>query len=248
MQMSIPSVLSVLQAILKCPAWLLQKLFSIFSGSRESPLPPKQSVPLCSLSDSPYVDESAHSQRQRSYEHAHPQPQRSTYPPLRPAAGYSQSPPAHQSPSQQTPSQPYRQQSVRLAAQRTPPVPPDVAPVTEPIRSYIPQYSQSPSITLQYTPYQPHHQPSVRVPAQRTPRVSPDVQVAPVTEPVRSHIPQVCLSTIHLPVPFTHVFEILSIPFPINRVCSIHPLSLIANRAYESLHNARPPYLLVLLQ
>ncbi|KAG1816053.1 uncharacterized protein BJ212DRAFT_208632 [Suillus subaureus] len=83
--MSISSVLSILEALLKGPVWMLRKVFSIFFGRKESPPLPTQSVALCSLSDSPYDL----------------QPQRSTYPPPRPAAEYSQSPPAHQSPSQQ---------------------------------------------------------------------------------------------------------------------------------------------------
>ncbi|KAG2148596.1 hypothetical protein BD769DRAFT_576855 [Suillus cothurnatus] len=204
MQMFIPSILSLFGALLKGPAWLLQKVISVFFGRKEPPPLPTQSAASCSLSDSPYVYESAHSQHQGSYERTRSQPQRSTYPPPRSAAEHPQSPSAHQSPSQQrstypplrpaaehsqssfayqsplqyTPRQPHRQPSVRTPAQRTPSVSPSVAPVIGPVRSHIPQDIRS----------QPHRQPSVRIPARHTSPVSPDV--TPVTEPVRSQIPQ----------------------------------------------------------
>ncbi|KAG2342952.1 hypothetical protein BDR05DRAFT_333204 [Suillus weaverae] len=202
MQMFIPSVLSALEALLKGPVWLLRKVISIFYGRRESSPPPIPSSALCSLSDSPY--ESAHSQNQRSYERTHSQQQRSTYhayPPPHPAS-------AHQPPSQHKPYQPHRQPSVRFPAQPTPPVSPDVIPVaTEPVRSHIPQRSRRFSgPELATSNDQPHRQPSVRFPAQPTPPVSPDV--TPVaTEPVRSHIPQVCLSMIYLAVLSIHLFD-----------------------------------------
>ncbi|KAG1858906.1 hypothetical protein F4604DRAFT_1170632 [Suillus subluteus] len=63
--------------------------------------------------------------------------------------------------------------------QSTPPVSPDVAPVTEPAQSHTPQRSRrfsGPELATE-----PHRQPSVPFPAQPTPLVSPDV--APVTDP-----------------------------------------------------------------
>ncbi|KAG1890294.1 hypothetical protein F4604DRAFT_1914839 [Suillus subluteus] len=102
-------------------------------------------------------------------------------------AEYSQSPPVHQSPSQHAPSQPYRQQSVRIPAQRAHPLSPDVAPLTEPVRSHIPQHTSS---------------------------------VNAVDSRLRNTLN----------------------PLPLSIAFVVHTLSaLFANRAYESLHNARPP-------
>ncbi|KAG2043488.1 hypothetical protein BDR03DRAFT_941546 [Suillus americanus] len=94
-------------------------------------------------------------------------------------------------------------------------------PPSRPVAEYsrFPSAHQSPS---QYTPYQPNPQ-RVRFPAQPTPPVSPDVPL--VTEPVRSHIPQVCLSMIHLEVLSTHLVEIFSIPFRPSVAFAAHTLS-----------------------
>jgi len=52
--MFIPSVVSAIQVLLKGPAWLLQKLISIFAGWKEA-LPSQKPPPgVCSPSDSPY--------------------------------------------------------------------------------------------------------------------------------------------------------------------------------------------------
>ncbi|KAG1890289.1 hypothetical protein F4604DRAFT_657694 [Suillus subluteus] len=95
---------------------------------------------------------------------------------------------------------------------------PPPRPVAE--HSQSPSAHQSPS---QYTPYRPNSQPSVRFPAEPTHPVSPDVPS--VTEPIRSHIPQVCLSMIHLTVLSTHLFEIFSIPFRPSVIFAAHTLS-----------------------
>ncbi|KAG1816052.1 uncharacterized protein BJ212DRAFT_1356152 [Suillus subaureus] len=168
--------------------------------------PPPPPHPSTKYSQSPSAHQSS-SQQQGSTYHLYPPP------PPHPSTKYSQSPSAHQSPLQQQgstyrlyppppshpairysqyfsahlpqyiPYRPYRQQSVQFPAQLTPPVSPDVAPVTEPLRSYIPQD----------TPFQPYRQQSIQFPAQPTLPVSLDVTA--VTEPIRSDTPQACLLT-----------------------------------------------------
>ncbi|KAG1885144.1 hypothetical protein F4604DRAFT_153365 [Suillus subluteus] len=148
-------------------------------GSTYHLYPPPPSHPATKYSQSPSVHQSP-SQQQGSTYHL--------YPPPHPATKHSQSPSAHQSPLQHTSYQPHRQPSVRLPALPTPPVSPDVVPVTEPVRCHIPQ---------------PHRQQSVQFPAQLSPPVSLDV--AAVTEPVRSDIPQhYRQQSVRIPAQLTH--------------------------------------------
>ncbi|KAG0692227.1 hypothetical protein DFH29DRAFT_545199 [Suillus ampliporus] len=213
MQMFIPSVLSALEALLKCPAWLLRKVFSIFSSQSESP-PPQISSDLCSQSDSPY--EGTPSQWK---------PYDGQASPRRPVVEYHQTPSQHSAypPSQYSPYQPRRQPSAQYPTRPTPLVPRDVPSVVEP---YIPQRPRRdvPSLVepVSYIPQRPRHDiPSVSAPVSYIPQ-RPHRDVFSVAEPVSyipqrphrdvssvaepaSYIPQVCPGILHLL--FTHFFN-----------------------------------------
>ncbi|KAG0692230.1 hypothetical protein DFH29DRAFT_545266 [Suillus ampliporus] len=132
MQTFIPSVLSALEALFKCPVWLLRKVISIFSSRSESP-PLQISSDLYSQSDLPY--------------NAPPSQQRPHHQP-RPAVRHSQSQipsqhSAHQTPSQHLPFQPRGQPSAQYPTR--PLVPRDVPSVAEPV-SHIPERSRRSSV------------------------------------------------------------------------------------------------------
>ncbi|KAG0706031.1 hypothetical protein DFH29DRAFT_1025658 [Suillus ampliporus] len=149
MQTFIPSVLSALEALFKCPVWLLRKVISIFSSRSESP-PLQISSDLYSQSDLPY--------------NAPPSQQRPHHQP-RPAVRHSQSQipsqhSAHQTPSQHLPFQPRGQPSAQYPTR--PLVPRDVPSVAEPRsrRSSVPGLAtRAPDIAVAQIVIDPYEDP-----------------------------------------------------------------------------------------
>ncbi|KAG1802623.1 uncharacterized protein HD556DRAFT_699881 [Suillus plorans] len=216
MQKFIGTVSSALKALLKGPAWLLWTLFSIFkSKSRPPPVP---SLGLSSLSDSPY--ENAHSYPPRPAAEHRQSPSAHHPPPAHQSPATHRSPAAHQTPSAHQPPSAHRSPSThqppsthqspsahqppfshqpssfhQSPSAHQPPFSHQPSSFYQSPSAHQPPFShqpssfhQSPSAHQPPPPHQPRRQPSVRFPAQPTPLVSPDV--APVNEPVRSHIPQ----------------------------------------------------------
>ncbi|OAX33267.1 DUF1771-domain-containing protein [Rhizopogon vinicolor AM-OR11-026] len=167
MQAFIPSVVSVIQALLKGPAWLLQKFISVFAGWNEA-LPSE--IPLssgvCSHSDSPY--ELHPSQRLGRVNHPHGQtlaPSQCSPYPLRPSR-QSSTPyptrPAPQAPPQHPPYPPLRQPSTLYSTKAAPQAPP------------------------QHPPYPPRRQPSTLYSTKTAPQALRDHDAPPpVAKPVK---------------------------------------------------------------
>ncbi|KAG1751601.1 uncharacterized protein EDB91DRAFT_615066 [Suillus paluster] len=228
----IPSLLSVLEALLKSPAWLLRKILSLFVGKTESPPLQEPSSGLYPPSDSPY--EGTPSQRK-------PYDRYRQVSPRHPAVEPYQTPSQHsdyQTPSPQSPYRPRRQPSAQYPTQSAPVVPRDVLSVVKPVShipqrhrdvpsvvepvSYIPQrHRDVPSVVepVSYIPQRHRDVPSVVEPVSYIPQRHRDVpsvvepvsyipqrhrDVPSVVEPV-SYIPQVGPSTLHLL--FTHFFD-----------------------------------------